>query len=49
MANRDMLKKCKVVVVDDHPVVRRGIAATFAEETDFEVIGEGGSADDASD
>lgn len=42
-----MPSKFRVVVVDDHPVVRRGIAATFADEADFEVIGEGGSADDA--
>ncbi len=42
-----MTKKSRVVVVDDHPVVRRGIAATFADEADFEVVGEGASADDA--
>jgi two-component system, NarL family, nitrate/nitrite response regulator NarL len=42
-----MTKKFKVVVVDDHPVVRRGICATFAEETDFEIAGQGGSADEA--
>ncbi|MEQ1578023.1 MAG: response regulator transcription factor [Hyphomicrobium sp.] len=42
-----MSKKSRVAVVDDHPVVRRGISATFAEESDFEVIGEGASADDA--
>lgn len=42
-----MTKKSRVLVVDDHPVVRRGIAATFSEEPDFEVVGEGASADDA--
>jgi two-component system, NarL family, nitrate/nitrite response regulator NarL len=42
-----MSKKTKVVVVDDHPVVRRGICATFAEEPDFEIVGEGSSAEDA--
>ena len=42
-----MSKKTRVVVIDDHPVVRRGICATFAEEADFEVVGEGGSADEA--
>lgn len=42
-----MSKKTRVVVVDDHPVVRRGICATFAEEDDFEVVGEGGSAAEA--
>lgn len=42
-----MPKKTRVAVVDDHPVVRRGISETFAEAQDFEVIGEGASADDA--
>jgi two-component system, NarL family, nitrate/nitrite response regulator NarL len=42
-----MAKKTRVVVVDDHPVVRRGICATFADDPDFEVVGEGASADDA--
>ena len=42
-----MAKRRRVVVVDDHPVVRRGVAATFAEESDFEVVGEGSSAEDA--
>jgi two-component system nitrate/nitrite response regulator NarL len=42
-----MGRKAKVIVVDDHPVVRRGIFETFAEEPDFEVIGEGASAEDA--
>jgi two-component system, NarL family, nitrate/nitrite response regulator NarL len=42
-----MSKKTRVVVVDDHPVVRRGICATFAEEPDFEIVGEGASAEDA--
>jgi two-component system, NarL family, nitrate/nitrite response regulator NarL len=42
-----MAKKAKVVIVDDHPVVRRGIAATFAEQADFAVTGEGASAQDA--
>lgn len=37
----------RAAVVDDHPVVRKGIAETFAEERDFEVVAQGGSADDA--
>ncbi len=41
------LKKTRVAVIDDHPIVRRGVSETFAEETDFEVVGQGGSADDA--
>jgi two-component system, NarL family, nitrate/nitrite response regulator NarL len=42
-----MSRKMTVVVVDDHPVVRRGISSTFAEEPDFDVVGEGGSAEHA--
>ena len=42
-----MAKKSRVLVIDDHPVVRRGIATTFNEEADFTVIGEGASAADA--
>lgn len=41
------LKKTTVAVIDDHPIVRRGVAETFSEEADFEVVGQGGSADDA--
>lgn len=42
-----MPKKARIVVVDDHPVVCRGVSETFAELKDFEVVGEGASADDA--
>lgn len=42
-----MVSKTRVVVVDDHPVVRRGICATFNEVADFEVVGQGGSATEA--
>lgn len=43
-----MTKRHRVAVVDDHPVVRRGIVETFAEEPDFDVVGQGGSAADAA-
>jgi two-component system, NarL family, nitrate/nitrite response regulator NarL len=42
-----MARKIKLAVVDDHPVVRRGVVETFNEEADFEVVAEGGSAEDA--
>lgn len=42
-----MTTKIRLAVVDDHPVVRRGVIETFAEEGDFELVGEGGCADDA--
>lgn len=37
----------RVAVIDDHPIVRRGLSETFAEEADFQVVGEGASAGDA--
>jgi two-component system, NarL family, nitrate/nitrite response regulator NarL len=42
-----MNRTAKIAIVDDHPVVRRGIAETFGEQSDFEIVGEGASADDA--
>jgi two-component system, NarL family, nitrate/nitrite response regulator NarL len=37
----------RLAVVDDHPVVRRGIVETLADEAGFDVVAEGASADDA--
>lgn len=37
----------RVLVVDDHPVVRRGIKSLLAEESDLEVIGEAVNGKDA--
>ena len=37
----------RVVVVDDHPIVRQGLVATLDDEPDFEVVGAAGSAEDA--
>lgn len=42
-----MSKKIEVIVVDDHPMVRRGIVSTLAEDPGFTVIGEGASCGDA--
>lgn len=42
-----MTRKTKLAVIDDHPMVRRGIAETFAVEPDFTVMAQGGSAEDA--
>lgn len=39
--------KTRIAIVDDHPVVRRGIRETLAESDDFEVCAEGNSADEA--
>ncbi|MFC3831777.1 MULTISPECIES: LuxR C-terminal-related transcriptional regulator [Deinococcus] len=37
----------RIVIVDDHPLFREGVAATLAAEPGLEVVGEGGSAEDA--
>jgi len=40
-------KRIRVLVVDDHVVVRKGICAIFAEESDFEVVGQADNSSDA--
>ncbi len=37
----------RVFLVDDHEVVRRGVAALLEAETDIEVVGEAGTAESA--
>src|SRR5215475_795224 len=37
----------RVLLVDDHPVVRKGVRAMLASEPDIEVAGEAGSGDEA--
>ena len=37
----------RVVIVDDHPLFREGVAVTLATEPDLAVVGEGSSAADA--
>jgi two-component system, NarL family, nitrate/nitrite response regulator NarL len=43
----DMSKKYRLAIVDDHPLVRRGIAETLEDEPDFEIVAQGVSADEA--
>jgi DNA-binding NarL/FixJ family response regulator len=38
----------RLVVVDDHPVVREGLVALLEDEADFRVVGAAGSAEQAS-
>jgi DNA-binding NarL/FixJ family response regulator len=45
MAERE--GKLKVFLLDDHEMVRRGLKDLFASQSDFEVVGESGSAKDA--
>src|SRR5919202_1856513 len=37
----------QIVIVDDHPLFRNGVAQTLRAQPDFEVVGEGASAEDA--
>lgn len=37
----------RILVVDDHPIVRQGIVAALEDEADFRVVGAVGSADEA--
>lgn len=37
----------RIAIVDDHPIFRDGVAAMLRSRSDFELVGEGASADDA--
>ena len=37
-----MSDKIKVGIVDDHPLLRQGVAATLSRVEDFEVVEQGG-------
>ena len=39
--------RVRIVVVDDHPVVREGLVAMLQTQSDFEVVGEAGSGAEA--
>jgi two-component system, NarL family, nitrate/nitrite response regulator NarL len=39
--------RVRVLIVDDHPLLRQGVAASLEEAGGFEIVGQGGSADDA--
>lgn len=42
------MEKCiRILVVDDHPTIRRGLAATLDPEPDMEVVGAAASSQDA--
>ncbi len=44
-----MTTRFKLVVVDDHPLVRRGIVESLSEDQAFHVVGEGAHTEDAVD
>ena len=37
----------RIVVVDDHPVVREGLVASLEDDPEFQVVGAAGSAEEA--
>lgn len=39
--------RTRIAIVDDHPLVREALVDIFSDHAAFEIIGEGGSADDA--
>jgi two-component system nitrate/nitrite response regulator NarL len=47
MRKSSSARKIRVTVVDDHPVIRRGVSETLSEEPDPELVGTGASAQDA--
>lgn len=44
-----MSEMLRIAVVDDHPMLRAGVVRTLMDEGDFEIVGEGGSAQEAVD
>ena len=47
MKNKNLKEKQKVLIVDDHPLVRQGIAQLINQEPDLKVCGEAGDVDQA--
>jgi DNA-binding NarL/FixJ family response regulator len=47
MRKKAVAKRIRIAIVDDHPMMRRGITETLSEPDDFELVGIGGSAHDA--
>jgi len=42
-----MTERLQIAIVDDHPLFREGVSQALSRQTDFEIVGEGGSAADA--
>jgi DNA-binding NarL/FixJ family response regulator len=42
-ANNPARRKCRILVVDDHPLVRSGLSALIGAEQDLEICGESGT------
>jgi len=37
------MKRIRILLADDHPVVRRGFQMILAEQSDMEIVGEAGN------
>lgn len=44
---QNMLESIRIAVVDDHPILREGVIGVLSHQKDFEIVGEGASAEDA--
>jgi DNA-binding NarL/FixJ family response regulator len=42
-----MTDRIRIVLVDDHPLLREGVATTLGADPEFDVVAQGGSADEA--
>ncbi len=42
------MDKIRLVIVDDHPIFREGVASILGSEPDIEIVGQGVTADDAA-
>jgi DNA-binding NarL/FixJ family response regulator len=42
-----MFDRTRIVIIDDHPLFREGVAATLRSEPSIDVVGQGATADDA--
>lgn len=45
--SRQNQRRFKLVLIDDHPVVREGLAALLSIERDLQIVGDAGNVDDA--
>jgi DNA-binding NarL/FixJ family response regulator len=45
----DALRKTKVLIVDDHPLIRLGVSTMIRHQPDMELVGEAGTAEQAVD